>query len=205
MRSVLEKLLLVSMIKCTIKFLRHHTCKCLLVSSLAVAIAPKVLAEGQAPEAVEEKNQVQAVAHEPQHLNDVRKIFVGPLGRVQGSDLIREMVINRLIKSGAVSAVDSPEAADAVLTGATEMSQRLSISGGYGWGVSGRTRYSADCAVRLVGRDSTILWTSEATSRRWFCGRSERSATGNLADRIVSSLLAAITADGNSLVQKAGR
>jgi hypothetical protein len=50
-------------------------------------------------------------------LVNVKRIYIGDLVREEGSDLVREKIRVRLMKSGRFVVVAKPEAADTVLTG----------------------------------------------------------------------------------------
>ena len=135
-----------------------------------------------------------------QKISDVKKIYVAPLGTVEGSERVRQKIINRLIKSGIVTVTEVPDHADATLTGTTEVNQRqslrgsMSLYGGYGGGsLRGRTRYSAESVVRLIGKNNDVLWTDEVSTSKWlFASRSVQGASSNVADKLVKRLLDAI-------------
>jgi hypothetical protein len=102
-----------------------------------------------------------AFASEATSLREVRAVYVGSFGNAQGADLIREKVINRLVKSGKVSVVQEPESADAILIGVAEIVRDLRYSASvdqYGGAASGGTRYDATLVVRLIGKGKKILW-----------------------------------------------
>ena len=63
-------------------------------------------------------------------LRDVKKIYVGELGRSDDADIVREKIKLRLIKSGQYKIVNREADADAVLTGTVVISQQ--IDGGIG-------------------------------------------------------------------------
>lgn len=136
-------------------------------------------------------------------LGTIKTFFVGPLGSGEGADLIRQKLINRLIKTGLIGVTESESEADAVLTGAAQIDKRhyLAMTGNY---ANGGTRISAQSVVRLVGKNKQILWTDELTSSpqlRAIIGacfggvKSVRSASANVADKTVKDLCDAITAD----------
>ncbi len=60
-----------------------------------------------------------------QQLRDVKKIYVGELGRTDDSDIVREKIKLRLIKSGQYTVVNRREDADAILTGTVVISQQI--------------------------------------------------------------------------------
>jgi len=123
-------------------------------------------------------------------LRDVKKIYVDSFGTAEGADLIKEKLVNRLVKSGRVSVVEDPDAADAVLTGIGEINKgvRYSASAGqYGGLASGGTSYDATLVVRLLGKDKQILWVDEAKP-----GFMPGSVSSSVADKVSKNLLKAI-------------
>jgi hypothetical protein len=58
-------------------------------------------------------------------LRDVKKIYVGELGRTDSSDIVREKIKLRLAKSGQFTVVNRQEDADAILTGTVVISQQI--------------------------------------------------------------------------------
>ncbi|MBU6454487.1 MAG: hypothetical protein KGS72_22150 [Cyanobacteria bacterium REEB67] len=127
-------------------------------------------------------------------LSDVTSIYVEQLGNGASSDMVRQKLINRLVKSG-VTVTSRPETASAILTGAAEVSHRHYLHMNYAAGyMSGGTRYRAQSAVRLIGRDDKILWMSEATS--WL---SIGSVSSTVVRRLANGLINEIEADKKQL------
>ena len=125
-----------------------------------------------------------------QQLRDVHRVFVDSLGNGEGADVIRSKVITRLVKSGHLEVVQSPELADAVLIGASQVSQgrRYSAnSNGQTGNASGGTRYHATAGVQLVNKEQKILWADDVSN-----GAFSRSASSSVADKIVKNLLTEI-------------
>lgn len=58
-------------------------------------------------------------------LRNVKKIFVGELGRSDDADIVREKIKLRLSKSGQYTVVNRQSDADAVLTGTVVISQQI--------------------------------------------------------------------------------
>jgi hypothetical protein len=121
---------------------------------------------------VEMSNGVRLSDTSNQSLSNIKKIFVASLGADSGSELIRQKVINRLVKSKILIAVEAPDNADATLIGAGMTSQSFSLHGssnlvgGTGTAsVNGTTHSSAQLVVRLVGKRGEILWTNEVNSK----------------------------------------
>jgi hypothetical protein len=126
-----------------------------------------------------------------QRLQDVHKIYVDTFGNGEGADVIRSKVITRLVKSGRFEVVQSPDQADAILTGASQVSKTAhysaSTNGQYG-NASGGTRYHATAGVQLISKDQKILWADDTSN-----GAFSRSASSSLADRIVKNLIKALS------------
>ena len=128
----------------------------------------------------------------PQKLGDVNRICVASFGSGEGADLIRQKVINRFLKSGAVTVVDSPAEADATLSGAAELDP-----------LRRGARYMAEGVVNLVGKDKRILWSEDVASRRFlFPAHSASGASTAVADKMVKLITDAIAADKNQVTGK---
>jgi hypothetical protein len=91
-------------------------------------------------------------------LRDIHTIYVDQLGSSDDAGLQREKLINKLVKSNRLSVVDSPEAADVVLTGASATRERF---------VQGTSHRKTKMAIKLVSQDKQILWTLETESGHW--------------------------------------
>lgn len=126
-----------------------------------------------------------------QRLQDVKRIYVDSFGNGENADVIRSKVITQLVKSNQFEVVQTPEKADAILTGAGTVSQRAvysaSANGQFG-NASGGTRFDATAGVQLVNKQQTILWADNVSN-----GRFSRSATSSLAENIVKNLLKAVS------------
>jgi hypothetical protein len=123
-----------------------------------------------------------------QRLRDVKKVYVGSFGDAFAADVIRNKLISHLVKSGRVEVVENPDQADAILTGASQVTDAAATeSNTHG----GRT-YHATAGVRLLNRDSKILWADDTTN-----GIFARSVTSSIADKIAKKLLKAIAEDAN--------
>jgi hypothetical protein len=124
-------------------------------------------------------------------LQDVRRIYVDSFGTGDGADVIRSKIITRLVKAGRFDVVQSADQADAVLTGASQVSKTAHYSAnanGQYANASGGTRYHATAGVQLVSKDQKILWADDTSN-----GAFSRSASSSLADRIVKDLVKAIS------------
>jgi hypothetical protein len=144
--------------------------------------------------AADESATVQVTVPAAQRLSDIKKVFVAPLGTDTGAEIIRQKIINRLIKDGTIAVVETADNADATLVGASEMSHNGYIVVNNGFASSG-TKYHADSALRLLGRDKQLLWMDEIQSRKYFPPHSAKGASSNLADKVVKRLVDAIEAD----------
>jgi hypothetical protein len=116
-----------------------------------------------------------------QSLAQVKTIFVDSLGQGESPNVIRDKIINRLSSSVRFQVVLDRDKADAVLTGSASESQTVNYSNG-----NGGSGFSASVVVRLIGKDQSILWASEAKN-----GHFTRSASSSVADNIVKSLMKA--------------
>ena len=123
-----------------------------------------------------------------ERVQDIKTIYVGSFGEGPGSDLIRNKVIARLVKSGRVEVVENPESADAILTGVGELSKSTYYSANAtttNASAAGGTRYHATSAARVLNRQQKILWADEASNGMFY-----RSATSSVADKLVKTLKA---------------
>ncbi len=129
------------------------------------------------------------VAQNPvQRVQDVRTIYVDSFGTGEGADVIRSKVITRLVKAGRFEVLQSPEKADAILTGASSVTKtsHYSATNGENGSASGGTSYHATAGIQLINRDQKILWADDASNRLF-----AHSASSSLADKIVKDLLKA--------------
>jgi hypothetical protein len=126
-----------------------------------------------------------------QSLSGVSRVFVASFGAAEGANLIRECVINRMANSGRFSLAQSPDQADATLTGTAEVKMvdrsGASISwnqqGGHG-SASKSVAFISRVILRLVGTEQQILWAGEAEKRSFF-----RPTDAKAAEAIVKKLL----------------
>lgn len=130
-----------------------------------------------------------------QQLSSIKSIFVAPFGNADVSEEIRQKTINRLVKAG-FDVQDSPQEADAVLTGVATIKVSENVNGymdvnkGNGFGtINGSTTFTPSFAVRLIGRNGQMLWSDESRFRLIH----SPSPTSNAADQIVKDLVKAIT------------
>ncbi|HYH86663.1 MAG TPA: hypothetical protein VEX60_14515 [Pyrinomonadaceae bacterium] len=132
-----------------------------------------------------------AFSQSNQKLASVTKIYLGELGKGEGADLVREKIRLRLMKSKRFIVVETEEDADAILTGAVGISsnQVSSVSTNPATGQvtgGGATVYEGSGVVRLIDpKTKETIWIYEY-KRGFF---RPRSASGDVAGKIVSSLL----------------
>jgi hypothetical protein len=131
-----------------------------------------------------------AVAQDKSKLTEIKKIYIGELGKEEGSDLVREKIRVRLMKSDRFIVVETPEAADAVLTGVAGVERRhhssvhTDPSTGNVYG-SGGTSYAGIGVLRLVNVTSQeTIWLFEYKRGFGF-----GSASSRVADKTVDKLL----------------
>jgi len=122
-------------------------------------------------------------------LLNVKKIYIGDLGREEGSDLVREKIRVRLMKTDRFVVVEKPELADAVLTGVAGVERQYtsSVSTDSNGKVSGEgtTTFAGLGVLRLVDvKTSEAIWLFEYKRGFGFKGASSR-----VADQTVGKLL----------------
>jgi hypothetical protein len=134
------------------------------------------------------------------NLGSVKRIYIGDLGREEGSDLVREKIRLALMKSDRFRVVEKPESADAILTGVAGVVRRHDstittdrrtgdVSGG------GGTSFTGIGVLRLVDvKSDETIWVFEYKR-----GFSLGSASSRVANKAVEKLLKdAKTADQKS-------
>jgi hypothetical protein len=131
-----------------------------------------------------------AGAQEKFKLAEIKRIYIGDLGREEGADLVREKIRARLMKSDRFIVVETQETADAVLTGVAGVQRRhhssihTNPSTGDVYG-SGGTSYSGVGVLRLVDNKSQeTIWVYEYKRGFGF-----GSASSRVADKTVDKLL----------------
>ena len=123
-------------------------------------------------------------------LVNVKKIYIGDLGGEDGSDLVREKIRVRLMKSDRFAVVETPDSADAILTGVAgvETRQSSSINTNPATGAvygSGGTSYAGLGVLRLVDvKSQETIWFFEYKR-----GYSFGSASSRVANKTVEKLL----------------
>lgn len=135
---------------------------------------------------------VASVAHSQgaSKLANIKRIYIGELGREEGSDLVREKLRVALMKSARFSVVERPEVADAVLTGVAGVERRYgsSISTNPATGTTsggGGTSFAGLAVLRLVEiRSEETIWFFEYKR-----GFSLGSASSRVARKTVEKLL----------------
>jgi hypothetical protein len=130
---------------------------------------------------------VPAGAEKVERLRDVKSIHVASLGTAPGASLIREKIVRKLTAARVFSLVDSPQDADAVLTGVGEI---VTVPGLSPPGAPADSSSRAALTLRLVSKQKRVLWTAEIYPR--FLAR---SASSSLADRVARDLLRALQKD----------
>ncbi len=125
-------------------------------------------------------------------LSDIKKIFIAPLGTGEGAELIRQKIITQLMKSNPLVVVESPDQADATLNGVAELNGHLVLYRG-----CGRTRYSPELLVRLIGRNKQMLWTDDVIISKFFASGNASKVSSDVADKLVKNLTEAIELDNS--------
>jgi phosphate ABC transporter phosphate-binding protein len=121
-------------------------------------------------------------------LNGIHKIQVASMGDGASSQALRQRIVDRLRKSGRLQVVESQTDADVALRGTSNMWATGTISLSPHSKSATQTIYEGYLSVELANKDGQTLWSYLATPSHF------RTAgiTDDLADQIVSRLLAAI-------------
>jgi hypothetical protein len=161
-----------------------------------------------------------AAGQDQSTLLTIRRIHVERLGGDQSAAQIRDMIINALQGANTFILTENPDRADATLKGSAEdlvftdsfqssdsISGRVSLGGSTTSRASGGQRgalsagvgqdestrinerkHEAMAAVRLVNKDGDVIWATTQES----LGAKFRSASADVADKVVKQLLADI-------------
>jgi hypothetical protein len=194
------------------------------VFSVRITLANELVkVPDKSSEKLESSIAISSTVQPVQRLADVKKIFVASLGNVEGSEAIRQTIINRLSGSDKVSVVDNEVEADATLTGVAELHSGMTFSaeghpsnnsfgfggfnnsfganryGGTNFSASGGTNYSSTVEVRLIGKSKSVLWTSRPNcrpiSRRAYSYGTAEQAISSSANKVAKDLSKAIVKD----------
>jgi len=127
-------------------------------------------------------------------VTQVKRIFVGSLGTTADAQATRNALISALRKHREVVLADSPDRADAVLTGSGE----VWVKGYYSLNPRMRTPgedahpiYGGFLSVELKGRQNEVLWSYLVTPRRSGPGEVGRNLAGQIVKKLCEALLPA--------------
>lgn len=121
-------------------------------------------------------------------LAGIKKLYIGSLGNAEYSDLVREKIRVRLMKSDRFSVVEKPEDADAILTGVAGI--EISHSGSVDTTSDGKVQGSSNTTYRGLGvlrlvdaKSQETIWVFEYKR-----GFSFGSASSRVANKTVEKL-----------------
>jgi hypothetical protein len=119
--------------------------------------------------------------HPVDRVQDVKRIYVAPPdGRdAELANLVSAKLVTYLAKHREISVVETPDGADAVLTGTGRVESQTNTYG--------RVSYRVQAAMRLDNKDGLILWADDISSSLF-----ARSATSSFAENVAKKLLEAI-------------
>lgn len=121
-------------------------------------------------------------------LANVHKLFVAPLKGDVGTSPLHHDLIKHLQAEGKFDIVDSPEQADAVLTGASQLWVTGYVSvNPRNPSSNAQPNYAGYLSVELVGKDREPLWSYLAVPSRFTLG----GIANNLAENAVRALVKA--------------
>ncbi len=127
-------------------------------------------------------------------LASVRSVYIEDLTHgedphlVEGSDLVKEKIKARLVQSGRFSVVDTPEQADAALTGVAGFQRwYFGMEAFYGLEGSLNTQYAGIGMVRLLNpKTKEPIWTHEYETGFF---HPTQSVADRVADQMADQLL----------------
>ena len=122
-------------------------------------------------------------------LSQVKKVYVGSLGDKQGATGLRDKLIQRLRRTSAVEIAPSPKAADAIITGTSEIWIKGYVSASpkpSPW--NRQPLYDGYLSVELKGKDNETLWSYRATPGKLLWNGVDQ----DLVNRLTKKLLAAL-------------
>jgi hypothetical protein len=121
----------------------------------------------------------------PDHraIGGIRSIYLGDFGGGEGADLVREKLRVRLLNSGRFELVESPDRADAVLTGSVGVVKYLD---------NGTTNYRGVGLLRLVDtKTQKTIWAHEYQPGFMFWGSVSTRVANQMADQLLEDAGAA--------------
>lgn len=119
-----------------------------------------------------------AITADRQALANIRTIYLGNLGVGDGTDLVREKLRVRLMQSGRFTIVESPQKAQAILTGVAGVETNYTPQG---------TRHAGTALVRLVDlRSEQTIWVQQY--QRGYSAPGT-SASSRVAEQLADALL----------------
>ena len=118
-----------------------------------------------------------SLAPDQRALAGVRSIYLGDFGGGEGADLVREKLRVRLLNSGRFEVVESPDRADALLTGSAGVDK---------YSDEGTTNYRGTGLLRLVDtKTQKTIWAHEY-QRGFMLGGSVSTRVANqMADQLL--------------------
>ena len=127
-------------------------------------------------------------------LASVRSVYIEDLSHgedpllVEGSDLVKEKIKERLVQSGRFTVVDAPEEADAALTGVAGFQRwYFGMEAFYGLEGSLNTQYAGIGMVRLLdSKTKQPIWTHEYETGFF---HPTQSVVDRVADQVADTLL----------------
>jgi hypothetical protein len=115
----------------------------------------------------------------PDHhaLGGIRSIYLGDFGGGEGADLVREKLRVRLLNSGRFELVESPDRADAVMTGSAGVEKSID---------QGTTNYQGVGLLRLVDtKTQKTIWVHEYQRGFMFGGSVSTRVANQMADQLL--------------------
>lgn len=118
-----------------------------------------------------------SIAPDQRSLASIKSIYLGDFGGGEGADLVREKLRVRLLNSGRFEVVESPNRADAVLTGSAGVERYIH---------QGTTGYRGTGLLRLVDtKTRKTIWAHEYQRGFMFGGSVSTRVANQMADQLL--------------------
>lgn len=121
----------------------------------------------------------QSLSVAPNHdaLAGIQSIYFGDFGGGEGADLVREKLRVRLLNSGRFDVVESPDRADAILTGSVGVEKNLN---------EGTTYYRGAGLLRLIDtKTQKTIWAHEYRGGVTIWGSTSTRVANQMADQLL--------------------
>jgi phosphate ABC transporter phosphate-binding protein len=110
------------------------------------------------------------------------------MGEGSSAEALRQRIVDRLSRSGKLTAVDAPSAADAILRGTSSIWATGNITLNPRSNSATQTIYQGYLSVELVGAGDQILWSYLVTPSRFRTSSIADDLAGQIVERLVNAI-----------------